>query len=137
MASCSRPPPRPSVESPPIPSTSAPRSDSWPSSTPGARTCNTTPTYIASCPEEDSRLTVRTGSPAGRGSSSRSAFDRGKLTFHGKLAPLADPGRFQRRLAEAAKTEWVVHAKPPFGGPEQVLKYLARYTHRAAISNRR
>jgi hypothetical protein len=67
----------------------------------------------------------------------RSAFDRGKLTFHGKLAPLADPDRFQRRLAEAAKTEWVVHAKPPFGGPEQVLKYLARYTHRAAISNRR
>lgn len=67
----------------------------------------------------------------------RSAFDRGKLSFHGKLAPLADPGRFQRRLADAAKTEWIVHAKPPFGGPEQVLKYLARYTHRAAISNRR
>ena len=67
----------------------------------------------------------------------RSAFDRGKLAFHGKLAPLTAPGRFQRRLADAAKTEWVVHAKPPFGGPEQVLKYLARYTHRAAISNRR
>ena len=66
-----------------------------------------------------------------------SAFDRGKLAFHGKLSPLADPGQFQRRLANAAKTEWVVHAKPPFGGPEQVLKYLARYTHRAAISNRR
>ena len=61
----------------------------------------------------------------------RSAFDRGKL------ASLADPGRFQRRLAVAAKTEWVVYAKPPFGGPERVLKYLARYTHRAAISNRR
>jgi hypothetical protein len=67
----------------------------------------------------------------------RSAFDRGKLVFHGKLAPLADPGAFQRYLASAAKPEWVVHAKPPFGGPEQVLKYLARYTHRAAISNRR
>jgi hypothetical protein len=67
----------------------------------------------------------------------RSAFDRGKLVFHGKLASLADPGQFQRRLANAAKTEWVVYAKPPFGGPEQVLKYLARYTHRAAISNRR
>jgi Putative transposase/Transposase zinc-binding domain len=67
----------------------------------------------------------------------RSAFDREKRAFHGKLAPLADQGRFQHRLAEAAKTEWVVHAKPPFGGPEQVLKYLARYTHRAAISNRR
>jgi hypothetical protein len=67
----------------------------------------------------------------------RSAFDRGKLSFHGKLAALADSDAFQRRLTDAAKTEWVVHAKPPFGGPEQVLKYLARYTHRAAISNRR
>ena len=67
----------------------------------------------------------------------RSAFDRGKLSFHGKLASLADPCEFERRLRDAAKTEWVVHAKPPFGGPEQVLKYLARYTHRAAISNRR
>jgi hypothetical protein len=67
----------------------------------------------------------------------RSAFDRGKLAFHGKLAALADPGAFQRHLASAAKPEWVVHAKPPFGGPEQVLKYLARYTHRTAISNRR
>jgi hypothetical protein len=67
----------------------------------------------------------------------RSAFDRGKLSFLGRLAPLADPGTFRRRLAAAARTEWVVHAKPPFGGPEQVLKYLARYTHRAAISNRR
>jgi len=67
----------------------------------------------------------------------RSAFDRGKLSFHGKLAPLADPAVFQRRLATAATAEWVVYAKPPFGGPERVLKYLARYTHRAAISNRR
>ena len=67
----------------------------------------------------------------------RSAFDRGKLVFHGKLAALADSDAFQRRLTDSAKTEWVVHAKPPFGGPEQVLKYLARYTHRAAISNRR
>src|SRR5450631_4504332 len=67
----------------------------------------------------------------------RSAFDRGKLSFHGKQATLADPVVFQSRLSIATKTEWVVHAKPPFGGPEQVLKYLARYTHRAAISNRR
>lgn len=67
----------------------------------------------------------------------RTAFDRGRLAFHGKLGPLADPREFQRRLAAGARTEWVVHAKPPFGGPEQVLKYLARYTHRVAISNRR
>jgi hypothetical protein len=65
------------------------------------------------------------------------AFDRGKLSFHGKLAALGDVGAFRRRLADSAQTEWVVHAKPPWGGPEQVLKYLARYTHRVAISNRR
>jgi hypothetical protein len=67
----------------------------------------------------------------------RNAFDRGRLAFHGKLGPLADPAQFQRRLADSARTEWVVHAKPPFGGPQQVLKYLARYTHRVAISNSR
>ena len=47
----------------------------------------------------------------------RHAFDQGKLSFHGKLAALADAGEFQRRLAASAKTEWVVYAKPPFGGP--------------------
>ena len=65
------------------------------------------------------------------------AFDQGKLSFHGKLTALADPTEFRRVLAASAKTEWVVYAKPPFGGPEQVLKYLARYTHRVAISNHR
>jgi hypothetical protein len=67
----------------------------------------------------------------------RNAFDQGKLSFRGKLRVLADAGEFQRRLTASAQTEWVVYAKPPFGGPEQVLKYLARYTHRVAISNRR
>jgi hypothetical protein len=67
----------------------------------------------------------------------RTAFDRGRLAFHGKLSPLADAGEFQRRLAASDQTEWVVYAKPPFGGPQQVLKYLARYTHRVAIGNRR
>jgi hypothetical protein len=67
----------------------------------------------------------------------RTAFDRGRLAFHGDLGPLADTGEFQRRLAASARTEWVVYAKPPFGGPEQALKYLARYTHRVAISNSR
>jgi hypothetical protein len=65
------------------------------------------------------------------------AFEQGKLSFHGKLRELRDAGAFQRRLTASAQTEWVVYAKPPFGGPEQVLKYLARYTHRVAISNRR
>jgi hypothetical protein len=67
----------------------------------------------------------------------RHAFDRGRLSFHGKQTVLADAGAFQRLLAASAQTEWVVYAKPPFGGPEQVLKYLARYTHRVAMSNRR
>jgi putative transposase/transposase-like zinc-binding protein len=67
----------------------------------------------------------------------RAAFARGRLAFHGKLSPLTDPAEFRRRLADSARTEWVVYAKPPFGGPEQVLKYLARYTHRVAISNSR
>jgi hypothetical protein len=67
----------------------------------------------------------------------RGSFDQGRLSFHGKLASLADPREFQRQLAVSAQTEWVVYAKPPWGGPEQVLKYLARYTHRVAISNQR
>ena len=83
----------------------------------------------------------RACSAASSGASSsrllRAAFDTAKLSFHGKLAALADPRQFQRRLAASAQTEWVVYAKPPFGGPQQVLKYLARYTHRVAISNRR
>jgi hypothetical protein len=67
----------------------------------------------------------------------KAAFDGGKLSFHGQLAELAEPAEFRRALAATANLEWVVYAKPPFGGPEQVLKYLARYTHRVAISNRR
>jgi Putative transposase/Transposase zinc-binding domain len=67
----------------------------------------------------------------------RSAFDRGRLSFYGKLVPLANPREFQLQLAASARTEWVVYAKPPWGGPEQVLKYLSRYTHRVAISNQR
>jgi len=65
------------------------------------------------------------------------AFEQGDLSFHGKLELLADPTEFQRRLTASAQTEWVVYAKPPFGGPDRVLKYLACYTHRVAISNRR
>jgi hypothetical protein len=67
----------------------------------------------------------------------RAAFDGGKLSFHGQLAHLDEPAEFRRTLAATAHTDWVVYAKPPFGGPEQVLKYLARYTHRVAISNSR
>jgi hypothetical protein len=65
------------------------------------------------------------------------AFHQAKLGFHGKLQPLAKTRNFFRWLNDSLRSEWVVYAKPPFGGPQQVLKYLARYTHRVAISNRR
>jgi hypothetical protein len=67
----------------------------------------------------------------------RNAFDRRRLSFYGKLSELSDPWQFQQRMAASVHTDWVVYAKPPFGGPAQVLKYLARYTHRVAIANRR
>jgi hypothetical protein len=65
------------------------------------------------------------------------AYVNGKLHFHGKLATLTQPAAWQSRLDAAVKKDWVVYAKPPFGGPQRVLKYLARYTHRVAISNQR
>jgi hypothetical protein len=65
------------------------------------------------------------------------AADAGTLRFGGSTASLADPVRFAAFLREQGRKEWVVYAKPPFGSPEQVLKYLARYTHRVAISDRR
>ena len=67
----------------------------------------------------------------------RAAFEAGDLGFFGALAELADPDAFARRLRELRRVEWVVYAKPPFGGPEQVLAYLGRYTHRVAIANSR
>ena len=61
----------------------------------------------------------------------------GALSFFGGLVNLADPANFTTWLAPFRKSEWVVYAKPPFGGPEAVLAYLSRYTHRVAISNNR
>jgi len=61
----------------------------------------------------------------------------GTLRFGGVTAPLAAPVAFAAFLDEQRAKDWVVYAKPPFGSPEQVLKYLARYTHRVAISDRR
>ncbi len=60
-----------------------------------------------------------------------------KLAFFGDLSKLADPDTFQTHLSPLRKADWVVYAKPPFGGPEAVLAYLSRYTHRVAISNHR
>jgi len=64
-------------------------------------------------------------------------FDEGKLEFHGQLAGLAEVRAFQRLKREALRKEWVVYVKRPFAGPEQVLRYLSRYTHRVAIGNGR
>jgi hypothetical protein len=63
--------------------------------------------------------------------------DASRLAFFGTMACLADRRVFLRHLAPVRKKRWVVYAKPPFAGPEAVLAYLARYTHRVAISNRR
>jgi len=67
----------------------------------------------------------------------KTAFRQGKLGFHGELKSLGEKRSFAAWLKRIAGTEWVVYAKPPFGGPRQVLKYLARYTHRVAIANQR
>ena len=61
----------------------------------------------------------------------------GRLAFFGDLAPLADQRAFDAVLAPLRRAEWVVYAKRPFAGPQAVLAYLARYTHRVAISNSR
>lgn len=65
------------------------------------------------------------------------AYRKGELSFHGALAALADPEQFERRLDEAVQKGWVVYAKRPFASADCVLKYLARYTHRVAITNSR
>jgi hypothetical protein len=67
----------------------------------------------------------------------RALHDRGQLTFFGSMTQLADRRAFLRHLAPVRKKRWVVYAKPPFAGPEAVLAYLPRYTHRVAISNSR
>jgi Putative transposase/Transposase zinc-binding domain len=64
-------------------------------------------------------------------------YDAGRLAFFGGLAPLAERRAFLRHLAPVRKKRWAVYAKPPFAGPEAVLAYLSRYTHRVAISNQR
>ena len=65
------------------------------------------------------------------------AHDAGRLQFFGEHARLAEQGALAAYLAPSRKIKWVVYAKPPFGGPEAVLTYLSRYTHRVAIANSR
>jgi hypothetical protein len=65
------------------------------------------------------------------------AYQTAELQFYNGHAALADPQNFAAFVAPLRKSEWVVYSKRPFGGPEEVLRYLARYTHRVAISNHR
>jgi hypothetical protein len=65
------------------------------------------------------------------------AFQEGQLNFHGGLICLAQPKTFAAWLRLLFRKDWVLYSKPPFGGPEYVLQYLGRYTHRVAISNHR
>jgi hypothetical protein len=65
------------------------------------------------------------------------AFDTGTLTFAGSTGPLADRHRFTNFLRQLRAVDWIVYAKRPLAGPEQVLDYLGRYTHRVALSNDR
>src|SRR5438094_4874815 len=67
----------------------------------------------------------------------KQAFHSGRLSFRGNLAALAQPKTFAAWLRSLFRKDWVVYAKRPFGGPEYVLQYLGRYTHRLAISNHR
>ena len=67
----------------------------------------------------------------------KGAFQQGKLVFPGSVKRLAEEKAFHAFLRPLFRKDWVVYAKRPFGGPEHVLHYLARYTHRVAISNHR
>lgn len=67
----------------------------------------------------------------------KQAYQLGQLAFPGSTVPLADAAVFEKLLAGLYARDWVVYAKPPFGGAEQVYRYLGRYTHRVAISNSR
>ena len=65
----------------------------------------------------------------------RAALAEGTVDLPARLAALAEPGRRAAWCSAVYAKDWVVYAKRPFGGPAQVLKYLAQYTHRVAISN--
>jgi hypothetical protein len=67
----------------------------------------------------------------------KTAHDQGRLNLTGSVAPLAEPRRFRQWLTKLYRQNWIVYAKPPLGGAEQVYRYLGRYTHRVAISNGR
>lgn len=85
-------------------------------------------------------LPVRVLAPVFRGkflAGLKKLHDEGRLSFSGGAEPLRDPFVFRNFLDRLYRRFWWVYSKPPFGGPEQVLKYLARYTHRVALANHR
>ncbi len=65
------------------------------------------------------------------------ALQKAELKFHGKLSHLNDKAQLQLHIASSRKQDWVVYAKAPFGGPQQAIDYLGRYTHKVAITNHR
>ena len=67
----------------------------------------------------------------------RQLYRKGLLNLRGPAAPLRDPAVFEHLIAKLKSKNWYIHAEPPFGGPEHVLRYLGRYTHRMAISAHR
>jgi len=67
----------------------------------------------------------------------KAAYEKGDLSFHGSIAYLRKKKDWKQFISSLYRTAWNVYSKPPFGGPEQVLKYLAGYTHRVAIANQR
>jgi|SRR5712664_692099 len=85
----------------------------------------------------DDRVLAKERGPAPRSANCRQAFRDHQLVFHGNLTLLAQPRTFAAGLRPLFRKDWVVYAKPPFGGPEYVLQYWGRYTHRVAISNHR
>ncbi len=153
-ASSSAPPPRPSVPWPPTPSTWAPRSGASPLLHTWGQTLVHHPhrhgvvpggglsidgTRWVSC-RPGFFLPVRVLSRLFRRlflEALQDAFDAGTLHFGASLDTLRGRTAFLRHLAPARRAEWVVYAKAPFAGPQQVLDYVGRYTHRVAISHSR
>lgn len=93
-----------------------------------------------SCPNPKFFLPVRALSEVFRGkfiAGLKEAFRQERLGCHGQIQHLATPEGFAQFIRKLRRHDWIVYAKPPFGGPEQVIRYLGRYTHRVAISNHR
>lgn len=153
MRSCSAPPLRRSPPLPPTPGIWVRKSASPQCSIPRGRPCSTIRTFIAWCQAAAPRSTARAGSLAAPASSCRCGYSRACFvvcscrTCSMPSTPASYASSATRRygrthglaagLDQLRRIEWVVYAKPPFGGPAQVLAYLGRYTHRVAIANSR